>query len=138
MLNVGLTGGLASGKSVVGRQLEQLGCRVIRMDDLGHEVLKQGGEAYASVVAAFGPAILDPDGVEIPTSGPFGTEFISADTANPNPVGYRSVSTEYSLGAPTITPEVSRIPEPSSALLLVPGLVGLVSLRRRARQSQAA
>jgi dephospho-CoA kinase len=62
MLNVGLTGGLASGKSVVGRQLEQLGCRVIRMDDLGHEVLKQGGEAYASVVAAFGPAILDPDG----------------------------------------------------------------------------
>ncbi len=62
MWNVGLTGGLASGKSVVGRELEQLGCCVIRMDDLGHEVLKQGGEAYANVVSAFGPSILNPDG----------------------------------------------------------------------------
>lgn len=62
MLHVGLTGGLASGKSVVGRELEQLGCCVIRMDDLGHQVLLQGGEAYASVVSAFGPSILNPDG----------------------------------------------------------------------------
>ncbi|MFM2124590.1 MAG: hypothetical protein RL328_1041 [Acidobacteriota bacterium] len=62
MLNVGLTGGLASGKSVVGRELEQLGCRVIRLDDLGHEVLLPSGEAYAKVVAAFGPSILDSDG----------------------------------------------------------------------------
>jgi dephospho-CoA kinase len=62
MLNVGLTGGLASGKSVVGRELEQLGCRVIRLDDLGHDVLRQGGEAYKPVVAAFGPSILDSDG----------------------------------------------------------------------------
>lgn len=62
MLHVGLTGGLASGKSVVGRELEQLGCRVIRLDDIGHDVLKQGGEAYDAVVAAFGPSILDADG----------------------------------------------------------------------------
>jgi dephospho-CoA kinase len=61
MLHVGLTGGLASGKSVVGRELERLGCRVIRMDDLGHQVLAPDGEAYAPVVQAFGPSILNPD-----------------------------------------------------------------------------
>ena len=61
MFHVGLTGGLASGKSVVGRELERLGCRVIRMDDLGHQVLAPDGEAYAPVVAAFGPSILEPD-----------------------------------------------------------------------------
>jgi dephospho-CoA kinase len=62
VLHVGLTGGLASGKSVVARELERLGCCVIRLDDLGHEVLKPGGESYASVVAAFGPSILNSDG----------------------------------------------------------------------------
>lgn len=61
MLHVGLTGGLASGKSVVGRELERLGCRVIRMDDLGHQVLAPDGEAYAGVVKAFGAAILNED-----------------------------------------------------------------------------
>lgn len=61
MLHVGLTGGLASGKSVVGRELERLGCRVIRMDDLGHQVLAPDGEAYGPVVAAFGPSILEAD-----------------------------------------------------------------------------
>jgi dephospho-CoA kinase len=58
MLHVGLTGGYASGKSVVGRELERLGCRVIRLDDLGHQVLAPDGEAYGPVVAAFGPSIL--------------------------------------------------------------------------------
>lgn len=62
MIHVGLTGGLASGKSVVGRELERLGCRVIRMDDLGHQVLAPDGEAYAPVVAAFGSGILEADG----------------------------------------------------------------------------
>lgn len=62
MLDVGLTGGLATGKSVVGKELEALGCYVIRMDDLGHQVLRPEGEAYAAVVAEFGPGILSPDG----------------------------------------------------------------------------
>ena len=62
MLRVGLTGGLASGKSFVGRTFEELGCRLIRNDDVGHEVLKQGGEAYDDVVREFGPDILEPGG----------------------------------------------------------------------------
>jgi len=62
MLHIGLTGGLATGKSVVGKELEALGAYVIRMDELGHQVLLPEGEAYAAVVAEFGPEILDTDG----------------------------------------------------------------------------
>src|SRR5260370_40699318 len=59
MLKVGLTGGLASGKSFVGAALEELGCKLIEADQLGHEVLMPDGSAYAAVVEEFGPGILD-------------------------------------------------------------------------------
>ena len=62
MLKVGLTGGLASGKSFVGRALADLGCLLIEADVLGRQVLEQGGETYEAVVATFGKVILDPDG----------------------------------------------------------------------------
>jgi dephospho-CoA kinase len=62
MLKVGLTGGLASGKSFVGRSLGDLGCLLIQADVLGRQVLEQGGETYEAVVATFGNQILDPDG----------------------------------------------------------------------------
>ena len=59
MLRVGLTGGLASGKSFVGKALADLGCFVIRADELGHQVLLRGGEAYDAVLAEFGRGILN-------------------------------------------------------------------------------
>lgn len=59
MLRVGLTGGLATGKSFVGKALASLGCFVIQADELGHQVLLRGGEAYDGVIAEFGPGILD-------------------------------------------------------------------------------
>lgn len=62
MLKVGLTGGLACGKSFVGEELERLGCRLVRADELGHRVLEPGGEAYDGAVREFGRDILDPDG----------------------------------------------------------------------------
>ncbi len=62
MLKVGLTGGLASGKSFVGQALVELGCHLIEADRLGHEVLLPGGEAYDGVVREFGKGMLDPDG----------------------------------------------------------------------------
>jgi len=62
MLKVGLTGGLASGKSFVGRALEKMGCLLIQADELGHAVLEPGAEAYDAVIAEFGRGILDPDG----------------------------------------------------------------------------
>ena len=63
MLRVGLTGGLASGKSHIGRELARLGCHVIEADALGHEVLLPSGEAYAPVVREFGEAVLDSRGL---------------------------------------------------------------------------
>ena len=62
MLRVGLTGGLASGKSFVGHSLRDLGCYLIEADELGHQVLLPGAEAYDAVIHAFGSEILDHDG----------------------------------------------------------------------------
>lgn len=62
MMRVGLTGGLASGKTFVGHLLEELGCHVIRADEIGHELLMPGTPVYEAVVAAFGEEILAADG----------------------------------------------------------------------------
>ena len=62
MLRVGLTGGLASGKSFVGRELKNLGCLLIRADELGHQVLAPNGEAYHGTLREFGLEILNADG----------------------------------------------------------------------------
>jgi dephospho-CoA kinase len=62
MLRVGLTGGLASGKSFVGHTLADLGCLLIQADDLGRQVQEPGGEAYDEIVREFGREILNPDG----------------------------------------------------------------------------
>ncbi|MBI3693845.1 MAG: dephospho-CoA kinase [Acidobacteria bacterium] len=62
ILKVGLTGGLATGKTHVAGALARLGCRVLSADELGHQVLLPGGEAYDDVIREFGPAILGPDG----------------------------------------------------------------------------
>lgn len=61
MLRVGLTGGLASGKSFVGKQLAALGCLLIQADEIGHQVEQEGAEAYEEIVREFGPGILRPD-----------------------------------------------------------------------------
>ena len=55
-LTAGLTGGLASGKSFVGKELAKLGCHLIEADQIGHEVLQPGGAAYDAVLREFGTA----------------------------------------------------------------------------------
>ncbi|HUO31975.1 MAG TPA: dephospho-CoA kinase [Bryobacteraceae bacterium] len=62
MLKIGLTGGLACGKTFVGEALAAMGCHLLQADELGHQVLLPGGEAYAEVVHAFGSGILREDG----------------------------------------------------------------------------
>lgn len=62
MLKIGLTGGLASGKSYVAQCLQALGCHVLKADELGHEALEPGGAAYGPAVEAFGRAIVGEDG----------------------------------------------------------------------------
>lgn len=55
---MGLTGGLACGKSFVGEALVALGCHLLQADELGHQVLLRGGEGYEPVVREFGPGVL--------------------------------------------------------------------------------
>ncbi|MBI5086122.1 MAG: dephospho-CoA kinase [Acidobacteria bacterium] len=62
MLRAGLTGGLATGKSFVGKCLADLGCKLLKADEIGHGLLQPGGAAYPAVVDAFGPEILDAEG----------------------------------------------------------------------------
>ncbi|HKV25306.1 MAG TPA: dephospho-CoA kinase [Candidatus Acidoferrum sp.] len=59
MLRLGLTGGIASGKSAVAEMLRELGFPVLQADELGHQVIEPGRPAYEEVVREFGRGILD-------------------------------------------------------------------------------
>ncbi len=60
-LNIGLTGGIACGKSTLAEGLRARGWHVIDTDRIAHEVLASGTETWKIVVDAFGPSILQPD-----------------------------------------------------------------------------
>jgi dephospho-CoA kinase len=62
MLKVGLTGGIASGKSVVGDMFIALGAHLVQADRLAHELMDPGEPVYNEVVRHFGREILNPDG----------------------------------------------------------------------------
>lgn len=59
---IGLTGGIATGKSVVRRMLEHLGAYTIDADTLSHRAMSKGAPGYQPIIAAFGRWILAPDG----------------------------------------------------------------------------
>ena len=58
---VGLTGGIASGKSTVAKILERLGAAVINADALSREVVEPGQDAWKEIIDAFGAGVLQPD-----------------------------------------------------------------------------
>jgi dephospho-CoA kinase len=62
MLKVGLTGGIASGKSVVGEMFVALGAHLIQADQISHSLMQPGEAVYKEVVRHFGREILNPDG----------------------------------------------------------------------------
>ncbi len=62
MKSVGLTGGIASGKSTVCGLLREKGCTIVDADAVGHQLLRRGAAAYLPVVQLFGSAILMPSG----------------------------------------------------------------------------
>ena len=62
MLKLGLTGGIASGKSAVGQMFVKLGAHLIESDAIAHELMEPGRPVYEEVVRRFGPTILNPDG----------------------------------------------------------------------------
>ena len=59
---IGLTGGIGSGKSVVGRILAELGAHVIDTDKVGHRVYAPGSEGFTRLVETFGRDIVAADG----------------------------------------------------------------------------
>jgi dephospho-CoA kinase len=61
MLNVGLTGGIACGKSTVAKMFVKNGAHLIDFDGLAHEVQEPGKPAWKEVVNHFGKRILQPD-----------------------------------------------------------------------------
>ncbi|MGO4956403.1 dephospho-CoA kinase [Luteococcus sp. Sow4_B9] len=62
MIRVGLTGGIASGKSAVGEVLQKLGALVVDSDQLARDVVAPGTPGLAAVVQRFGKDVLRPDG----------------------------------------------------------------------------
>ena len=59
---IGLTGNIATGKSLVLRMLQELGATTIDADKLAHQLMRQGGSVYQAIVEEFGKFILDDNG----------------------------------------------------------------------------
>lgn len=59
---IGLTGGIASGKSLVSQRLAELGAVILDADKLGHETYRQGSETFHAVLEAFGEDVVGADG----------------------------------------------------------------------------
>ncbi len=62
MLKLGLTGGIACGKTYVTNVLRELGCEVIDADQIARAVVEPGQPAYQDIVRVFGPENLQADG----------------------------------------------------------------------------
>ena len=62
MLRLGLTGGIASGKSAVAAMLRDMGFSVLDADSLAHRLVEPGQPAYDEVMREFGPGIKDAEG----------------------------------------------------------------------------
>lgn len=62
ILRVGLTGGIASGKSTVARHFAEQGATVIDADAIAHRLIEPDGAAHDSVAREFGPEVVRPDG----------------------------------------------------------------------------
>ena len=67
-MRIGLTGGIASGKSTVARELERLGAVIIDADILARDVVALGTEGLKAIVTRFGEQVLAPDAVRWPAS----------------------------------------------------------------------
>ncbi|KFJ07353.1 dephospho-CoA kinase [Bifidobacterium thermophilum] len=62
VIRIGLTGGIAAGKSTVASRLRELGATIIDYDVLARQIVEPGGEALPRIVEAFGPSAVDAAG----------------------------------------------------------------------------
>ena len=97
MLKVGLTGGIASGKSVVGAMFTGLGAHLVEADRIAHSLMQPGEPVYNEVVRHFGREILNSDGsvnrgklAEV-AFGPPGTDQHSSRIAELNRIVHPAV-----------------------------------------------
>lgn len=98
MLRVGLTGGIASGKSTVRSILERLGCATLDADALVSELYRPGRAGHTALVGTYGDVILSPDG--------------SIDRAKLSAVAFASDAAAQRLNAlihPIVLDEIERI-----------------------------
>ena len=69
---IGLTGGIASGKSEVTNYLKSQGYTVLDADQAYHQAMKKGGPAYQALLDHFGQKILSKEGRSYPVHHPWG------------------------------------------------------------------
>jgi dephospho-CoA kinase len=62
MLRLGLTGGIASGKSTVGAILREMGFTVLDADSIAHTLIEPGNPAYQEIIGEFGKSVVSADG----------------------------------------------------------------------------
>jgi len=62
VLRVGLTGGIACGKTLVGEMFARRGAYFVQADRIAHDLMRPGEKVYDDLVAHFGPGILEADG----------------------------------------------------------------------------
>ena len=85
MLKLGLTGGIASGKSAVGEMFVKLGAHLIQADAIAHWLMEPGRPVYEEIVRTFGAAILNSDRTinrAKLAEGAFGTPGTASSGAN--------------------------------------------------------
>ena len=95
MLRVGLTGGIASGKSSVGAMFVALGAHLIQADAVAHALMMPGRPVYDEVVRRFGSEILNGDGsIDRPklAEAAFGKRGGAAHRSDPFGVGVACAS----------------------------------------------
>jgi dephospho-CoA kinase len=116
MLKVGLTGGIASGKSVVGEMLVALGAHLVQADRIAHQLMLPGQPVYNEVVRHFGGGILNPD-LSVNRAklaeAAFGSATPAAESrpaATPSPLSFSSMS---SSAIPSRVKELNRIVHPA-------------------------
>lgn len=59
---IGLTGGIATGKSTIGRMLVDRGARLVDADEVAREIVRPGEPALEAIASLFGQAVMQPDG----------------------------------------------------------------------------
>jgi dephospho-CoA kinase len=62
MIKIGLTGGIASGKTLVAKMFSELGIEIIDADEIARDVVEAGEPAYKAILKHFGPSVVDQKG----------------------------------------------------------------------------